>query len=201
MAINLRRVGEVADGTVTAAKIADGAIDLSTQKVVGQIPSSKIEDGSIIEAKLADLAVATAKLKANAVTLAKADDDIRASSFIGDEQEVSVTGLTETAVKEFSFSKNASVMMPVKIRFICTMKNSDSGSGNPVYNGTLNLYVNDEVSPRSSLVSDSLDYELKTDEFDISDLSSGRHLVSLKMLSDNALGTVYSDYLDIMLVK
>ena len=56
MAINLRKVGEVANGSVTASKLADGTTDLASDKVTGQAPSSKIADGAVVKAKLANLA-------------------------------------------------------------------------------------------------------------------------------------------------
>lgn len=201
MALNIRRVGEVADGAVTAEKLATGAIDLGTDKVTGQVPTTKIEDGAVIEGKLADLAVATAKIKANAVTLAKADNDVKSTTFIGDESEVNVTGVTETDLKEFKFTRLSGIIEPTLMRIMCTLKNSDAGSGNPAYNGTLKLYVDDEVSPRATLTSNATAYELKTSEFDISDLSQSQHTVTIKMYSDDAAGIVYNDYLDVLLVK
>jgi len=47
MAIYIRRVGEVADGSVTADKLADGAVDLDTTKVTGQLPTAKMKDGAV----------------------------------------------------------------------------------------------------------------------------------------------------------
>ena len=128
MALNIRRVGEVADNSVTAEKIADGAVDLSTAKVTGELPTTKLANGAVNESKLADLAVATAKLQNNAVTLAKADDDVKVSNYVGDESEVSVTGITETSVKEFQFATDEGVQDPEKMRLLVTMKNSDAGS-------------------------------------------------------------------------
>jgi len=98
MAINIRRVGEVADGSITSIKLATGAVNLDTDKVTGQLPTNKMKDGAVNEDKLASLAVSTAKLQDNVVTLAKADDDIRLNTFIGDETIVSCND--ETAIKE-----------------------------------------------------------------------------------------------------
>jgi hypothetical protein len=53
MAINIRRVGEVADGSVTSTKLATGAVDLDTDKVTGQLPTEKLKDGAATEDKIA----------------------------------------------------------------------------------------------------------------------------------------------------
>jgi hypothetical protein len=196
MAINIRRVGEVADGSITSVKLADGAVDLGTDKVTGQCPSSKIEDGAIVEAKLNDLAVSTDKLKANAVTLAKADNDIKLNSFVGDETEVIVTGDTEVIVKEFTLPKKVLVFDSKKMRFMATLKTNDI-----TYTATLNIYINSEVVPRLAISSNSLTYELLSGEFDISDIGNGKHLVKIGLVSDNALGITYNDLIDAMAIK
>lgn len=127
MALNIRRVGEVADGSVTAAKLADNAVDLGSTKVTGQAPSERIADGAVVEAKLADLAISTGKLKDSVITLAKATDDIKANNFVGDETAVSVTGNVEADVKEFNFPKQAGHFDPQKIRILASLKTNDAG--------------------------------------------------------------------------
>lgn len=196
MALNIRRVGEVADGSVTSAKLADGAVDLGSGQVVGQVPSSKIEDSAVIEQKLANLAISTSKLKDNTVTLAKASDDVKLKTFIGDETEVSVSGVTEVGVKEFRFPKHASAFIPLKFRVIATLK-----TDNVSYNAILKIFIDEEVDARISFTSTSTDYELVGGEFDISDLGNGVHLVKVILASEDASSTAYSDMIDALLVS
>ena len=136
------------------------------------------------------------KLKDNVVTLAKADNDVKAVTFTGDESELSVTGAGETSIKEFSFVKKGGAIEPKRMRIIITLKTNDE-----INTATAKIYLNGEVAARTEFSSTSLTYELKSDDFDISDLASGKHLVSLKLKSSDELGIVYSDYLDVLLVK
>jgi hypothetical protein len=170
MTVHMRKVGEVADGAVTADKLATGAVDLGTDKVTGQAPSSKIEDSAITEAKLDNLAVSTGKLQDNVVTLAKAANDIRLSHFIGDETEVAVNGTTETEIKATNFPKVGGVYAPTEIRVIAELKTNDV-----LYTTTLNVYIDGEGTERLSLTSTSTTFELKSGTFDISDLTNGKH--------------------------
>lgn len=74
----IRRVGEVADGSVTASKIAagavestklaDNAVDLSTAKVTGELPNTKLADNAVDANKIAANAVTEAKINNGAVT-------------------------------------------------------------------------------------------------------------------------------------
>jgi hypothetical protein len=197
MALNIRRVGEVADGSVTASKLAEGAVDLGSSKVTGQAPASKIADGAVVEAKLADLAISTQKLKDGVVTLAKANDDVKLNSFVGDETEVSVTGVVETVVKEFSFPKHAAHFDPVKLRILASLKTNDVS-----YIASLKVYLDAEATARITLTSMSTTYELLADEADIADIDTNKkHLVKIVLVSDNASGIVYNDMVDGMLVK
>lgn len=205
MALNIRKVGEVADGSVTAVKLADGAVTtpkladsaVETGKIADSaIVDSKIADGSVIETKLADLAISTDKLKDNVVTLAKANDDVKLVSFVGDETELSVEGDSEVILKEFSFSAKGGVMEPKKIRVVATLK-----TDNELNTATAKVYLNGEAEARATMETTSETYELVSSEFDISDLSSGKHKVSLKLKSSDPAGIAYTDYLDVLLVK
>lgn len=195
MAINIRRVGEVADGSVTANKLADSAVDLGSDKVTGQVPSTKIQNGAIIEQKLADLAISTGKLKDNVVTLAKADDDMRLRSFVGDETIVSVTGTTESIEKELTIPKHAVKFGATKIRVLAGLYTSDAA-----FTASLKIYIDSEASARLELTSVSTTSELVAGEFDISDLAQGRHIIQAALVSSDVAGTAYNDLIDIMIV-
>ncbi|OGM09180.1 hypothetical protein A2Z67_04540 [Candidatus Woesebacteria bacterium RBG_13_36_22] len=195
MALNIRKVGEVADGSVTEAKLADGAV--TTPKIANDaVDNSKLADGAVLEAKLADLAISTGKLKDSVVTLAKANDDVKVVTFVGDETELNVEGDVEVGLKEFSFSKKVGVVEPVKMRVVATLKTNDE-----LNTATAKIYIDDEVGARATMESTSETYELVSGEFDISDLVGGKHKALLKMKSSDPAGIAYTDYLDILLVK
>lgn len=65
--------GDIADGSVTTAKLADGAVTLA--KIGSDVPLG-IADGAVTTAKLADEAVTTGKIDDGAVTLAKLGSDV-----------------------------------------------------------------------------------------------------------------------------
>lgn len=196
MSINIRKVGEVADGSVTAAKLADDAVDLSTAKVTGQLPSGKLADGAVIEAKLDNLAVSTAKLQDNCVSLAKADDDTKLSHFVGDETEVFQTGTTEEAVKEFRFAKVDGKYAPTKIRAFVTLRTT-----NALHQATLKIYFDAEGTARLTFNSSSETYELLNAEADISSLTAGIHTCTVKLVSADGSEKAYNDFIDIMWIK
>ena len=196
MALNIRRVGEVADNSVTASKLVDGAVDLGTAKVTGQAPATKIADSSITEAKLANLAVSTGKLQDNVITLAKAGDDIKLNTFTGDETEVSVTGITEEVKKEFQIPNVATKFVPKKLRLLASLKTS-----NVTHEASLKVYFNEEETPRATLTSTSLTYEFLNVDIDISNLSAGRHTAKIALVSADAAETASNDMIDAMLVR
>lgn len=196
MSINIRKLGEVADGSITADKLADGAVDLGSIKVTGQAPSSKIEDSAITEQKLNDLAVSTAKLQNAAVTLGKASNDVKISHFVGNETEVSVEGTVETAVKSFNFFKLTGIYVPARIRAIVTMRTSAAAS-----QATLSIYFDSEPIPRIAFNSSSEDYELLNAEVDVSDLNVGLHTATIKMASADPAETAYNELIDILWIK
>ena len=200
MALFIRRVGEVADNSVTAAKLADGAVDLSTAKVGGELPSSKLEDGSVVEAKLASLAVSTAKLKDQAVTLAKAQQALRIHHFVGDETEVSTLGTTEEDQKVFRMPKATSDVkgiQPVRLHVNAEMK----VTGGTTPTGTLRIYLDGEGTPRITLNTTSGTYEMVEGDTDISDLSNGTHTIKATLASDEASATAFNDLIEIFFEK
>lgn len=198
MAIYIRRVGEVADGAVTEVKIANNAV---TENKInnGAVTSVKLEDGAVIEQKLANLAVTTGKLQDQSVTLAKAQQALKIHHFTGDETEVNVADTTETEVKVFKITKSSSQtsgMQPQKIHINAQMKTSDSGT-----TATMKLYINAEGSPRITLNSTSLTWEMVEGVADFSDLANGAHDITLKLVSDSSGATAYNDLVEIFIEK
>lgn len=74
MALNLRRVGEVADGSVTAPKLADGAV--TTPKLADSaVVSGKVADNAIVSTKIATYAIIESKIASAAITTTKLADN------------------------------------------------------------------------------------------------------------------------------
>ena len=197
--IYIRRVGEVADGAVTADKLASNAV--TEEKIAsGAVTETKLGNGAVVENKLADLAVATSKLQNQAVTLAKSVQAMKIHHFVGDETEVNVTGTSETGVKQFMMPKSSSENAGInanKLHINAEMKVTGASGAQ----GTIKVYIDDEVSARITLNTTSDTYEMQEGNADISDLSSGKHTVTIKMVTDNAGATVYNDLAEIFVEK
>lgn len=196
----IRRVGEVADGSVDASKLADGAVDLSTAKVVGQVPTSKIADGAATEDKIAALAVSTGKLKDQAVTIAKAVQAMKIHHFVGDDIEVSVLGTSESDEKAFNLPKSTSGNTGIQgnklhINAECKVTGSSGAEG------SIKVYLDAEGSPRITLTTTSDTYEMKEGNCDISDLTAGKHTVKIALVSDAAGATMWNDLIEVFIEK
>ena len=200
MAIFIRRVGEVADGSVDALKLADGAIDLSTAKVTGELPTSKLADGAVVEAKLANLAVTTGKLQNQAVTLAKAQQALKIHHFVGDETEVSTLGIIEVDQKIFRMPKSTSDIkgiQPTRLHINAEMK----VTGGVTPTGTLRVYLDAEGTPRITINTTNGSYEMVEGDTDISDLTNGAHTIKITLATDEASATVFNDLTEIFFEK
>ncbi len=87
--------GDLADGTVTAAKL--GALAVTTAKIDNlAVTTGKIALLAVDAAQLAALAVTTAKIAANAVTLAKLDSGITPSHVVKYAGKHTTTGGSAT---------------------------------------------------------------------------------------------------------
>jgi len=158
-----------------------------------QIPvvTDGIEDGAITTAKLADTAVTTAKIADGAVTPAKASAELKSKMYMGDETEVSVTGTTETELKQFLFVQDGPMGTINSFYVQATLKSSSSTA-----TASLKIYIDDETTPRLTLSTTSTDYALQTGYFDVSDLTSGIHTIHIKLASDTATETAYNYLLE-----
>lgn len=200
MSVHMRRVGEVAPDSVGAEQLKVGAVILDSDKVAGalDLSSDKIT-GQLPEPKVGDLAVSVRTLQNNVVTLAKADNDLKTSHFLGDETPVeSPLGTVdpdEYLAKETGFAKVPGHYAPTKMRVLATLHTNDA-----LYQSTMRIYFDEEVTPRVEFTSTSIVNELKATEVDISDVTAGLHNVHVKLTSDNALGIAYNDFIEIKFV-
>ncbi len=184
--INLRRPTEatIPNGSITSEKLADGAVDLSTSKVTGSLPNSKLDAITDVN-----------KIQDNLITLAKVQDDIALVPLVGGEVEQSITGTSEVGIIETGFSKTDKFSAK-KARIVASLK-----SNNALYTASLLIYVNNEIAPRLTKTSMATDYELVNGEFDISDLMNGKHKFTAKLKSSDPSGISYNDFIEFYLVK
>lgn len=206
MSINLRKPSQafIAPGSITANEIAAGAIDLTSDKVTGELPNAKLASvaldsskitGELPNTKLAAIADVN-KISDGLVTLAKVHDDVRLVTYVGAEEEQSVTGTTEAEIITTGWTKKAGVQPTSKIRILASMKVEGVGE-----TATLNVYLNAEPTPRLTLTSTSETYELKTGEFDVSALADGKHQIKVKAKASVAGAKCWNDDIQINLVK
>jgi hypothetical protein len=236
--LNLRKVSTafIAAGTINADMLADGAVDLASVKVVGELPAVKLADGAVNVNKLADDAVEAAKIKDGAVggskiadggvdlttlkvtgelpnaklgriddveklkdglvTLAKCEDDVKATPYVGGEEEQFVIGVADVGIIETALSKVTGTFVANKVRVIASLKVQESGDI-----GYLKVFVDSEVAPRLTVETSSLVYELVNGEFDVSGLLNGKHMLTVKLSTDSVTGKVYNDLIDFYLIK
>lgn len=177
---------KIAPNAIDGTKIEDGAINLTSAKVTGELPNNKL---AIIED--------VNKIQDNLVNLAKVTDDVRLTSFVAGEEEQFVIGDVVTPIIETGFSKVTGKFVPTKIRIIADLK-VDLLSGNTGY---LDIYIDNEVVSRLSLNSVSNSYELISGEFSVVNLAIGKHKLTAKMYNSLALGKVYNDYFEVYMIK
>ncbi len=198
MSMNINRVGEVGPNTVGAEQLKVGAVDLSGDRVTGTLDLEGIRiTGQLPNSKLGPLSVAVDNLQANAVSLAKADKYLRLSKYISDETPVQVPGTDgEKVVKEFSFTKVAGKFNPVEMVFFGTVRTNDAG-----YTATLKVYLDDEAIPRISFpTTEAVQDAMASEEVDISDITAGRHICKIALISGNPAGIAYNNFVDIRFV-
>jgi len=210
MALNLRRVGEVADGSVTSAKLADGAV-ITVKLADDAVVTGKIAPGAVGSTDLADDAVTSAKIAADAVGSTEIADDAvigakiasgvvdaelsskhKTSLVIGDDSEVSVTGVTPSIQKTLRFVKASNLPGTTLIT------KTEMKSNNALYTATVRYKI-DGVTVGSDETSVATTYELKEQEIDISAIANGRHLLDVELVSDDAAGISYNQLVELHL--
>jgi len=158
-----------------------------------QIPvvTAGIADAAITTVKIADGAVATAKIADAAVTPAKASAELKTGMYIGDETEVSVTGTTETEVKQFSFIQGGPLGIVASFYVEATMKSSATTA-----TATMKIYVDGEATARLTLSTTNTDYTRVSGNFSISDLPAGVHVIHVKLVSSTTTDTAYNQMIE-----
>lgn len=197
MGINLRRptLAEILPGQIKRehlenniidnTKIEDGAVDLTTNKVIGLLPNNKLSVISDVS-----------RIQDNLISLAKVQDDVKLNTFVGGEVEQNVLGTVETDLVETGFIKILNKLYPKKVRVVASLK--VEGSGSIAY---LKVYIDDELTERAVMQTGNQEYELVTTEIDISDVSNGRHKLKIVGYTDNTESTCWNDFVDILLVR
>lgn len=180
MAINLRRVGEVADGSVTSVKLADNAVI-----------SSKIADGAVGSTEIADDAVIGAKIAAGVVD-AELSAKHKTSYLVADETEVSVAGIVPSIQKTLSFVK--ALNLPGSL----LITKAEMKSNNALYTASI-TYKIDGTPVGVAETSIATVYELKEQEINISALGNGKHTLDIELVSSNALGVAYNQLVELHL--
>lgn len=193
MAFNIRRVGTVAPNSVGEKELKEGAVDLGTNRVIGELPTEKLEDGAVIGSKIHELEINTQHIKNFAISAAKAQNDVKLKTYIGDETETQADSTSYD--REFHFVKSNSSAWK-EIRIITTLKTSNTS-----YAGKLEVYINSDSTSIMELQSvlDS-EYEALEGTADISYLANGKHKVTVRLISTDPSVTVYSDFLDVGLI-
>ncbi len=188
MGIHLRRVTEaiVPDNSITKEKFATGAIELDTDKVTGLLPNAKL--GQIED---------VAKIKDNILTLAKMQDDVKIDSYTGGEEPQSIIGIEETWLVDTEFAIIPNMYAPKKVKIACSLK-VEGLSGSIAY---LKVYFDDEVEARLAFETGNDVYEFLSNSTDISDLTNGRHKITIKGNTNQETAKCWNDYIDIYFVK
>lgn len=177
MPINLRGVGQVADGSITEAKLANDAVT---------------------EAKIATNAVTETKIASDAVSANKLTADVASTHFLGYEGSLSHTGMTETSIADFHFVKDTSTTGEAwaSISFSAMIQSSSAGNDSQLRlrldgtDFTSAITTNSTTPEKSSILLE-----------DISFLSNGNHL--LEVMADNSIagGVTTVSQLEIYLSK
>ena len=173
MPINLRRVGEVADGSVTSSKLADNAV--TTAKLADTaVTTGKIADDAIVTGKIAAGAVNTSDIADGAVTGAKAAGHLKTSYLVADDTYCSYVGTTYSDQKELRFVKKEGDLpsgeIIVKTEAMASVGNTDVG-----------IFFNSEVNPRITLTTVGTGFELLEGTAYIGDLPDGVHSMNLSL--------------------
>lgn len=159
----------------------------------GQIQEIHFSDACVSERVLQNDIVGTDTVKANAITLAKAADDVRMHQFVGEETEVSATGTTWVDAKTARFVKHP-FNPSEQLRLIASLKTNDA-----LKTAHLGLFIDDVEE--LDLTSVDTNYEMVSGVVDISALATGRHEIVIKLKSEDAAGESWNDMIDVMFVK
>lgn len=163
------------------------------------IQTIHLQNGSVETAKMASQAVTASILADGAITTSKVSEKVRTREIGANDVEVSVLGTTSTEVKSLRFSvKESGNITPDKIIVACEVKSSNASA-----TATLEAYIDEEATPRTSVMTTSTNYELSTFSFQVGagagagQLTEGIHTLSIRLKSSSATETAYNMLLEI----
>ena len=108
---------------------------------------------------------------------------------VWDDTQKSVSGTTETEVKNFRFAKSSAVRAWSKLYVLASLWVS-GGTGH------LKIYVDGETSPRLDLSTTNTSETVLSGEIDISDLGEGIHTLHVKLVNEGSYDT-YNELLEV----
>jgi hypothetical protein len=147
--------------------------------------------------QLQDNAVTTEKIADGAVTPPKASDLLKSEHILGDDTETMTTSTSYEEIKKFNFYKDTSVDS-INWKSLEVMAEGRVSAGG--LTATLGVFVNAELDPRLELAYASTSYSVSRGTVDISDLSTGLHLISIRLKISGA-GTAYQRHVEIKATK
>jgi hypothetical protein len=147
--------------------------------------------------QLKDGAVTTPKIADGAVSTTKAADSLKSEHILGDDTEVLTDSTAYTEVKFFDFYKDVGIESLNWKTMEVVAEGKVSASG---LTATVGIFVNAEATPRLELTFTGTDYSTSTDTFDMADLGTGLHKISVRLKISGA-GTAYNRHLEIKAVK
>jgi hypothetical protein len=162
-----------------------------------QIPvvTAGISTGAVTTERLADLAVSTTKIADGAVSLAKAHDALKTSLYVGDETEVSVTGITYVDIKSFQFSKDSPGANGLSL--VTLIPRAELRADTSGVTATIGFFVDSEATPRLELTANTSGYTVVSTGFTVSDLAVGTHNLNIKLKASTTGVVVYNKMLEV----
>jgi hypothetical protein len=144
--------------------------------------------------QLKDGAVTTSKIADGAVTPEKVAPVLRSTFILGDDTEVMETSTTYVEKKRFNFYIDRSIdtLDWKTIELIAELRSSDTS-----YTAYVALFIDNEATPRIELYTNSTSYAILRGIADISDLTTGLHVFSIRCKVSAPGGTAYQRHVEI----
>lgn len=124
----------IADGSVTAAKLATAAVETAKIKD-GAVTSGKIADSAVATAKILDLAITAAKIASGAVTTDKIANGAVTADKVG-SNAIATANIVDGAVNSGKLS-DSSVLTAKLANNAVTAQKINSGAVSGLYDGTI----------------------------------------------------------------
>ena len=168
------------------------------------ITTEFIATGAVTTDRLADNAVTTVKLADNAVTLSKVGHAVRSGFFLGDDTEVFSTSTTFEEIKNFSFIKSNSIEAGGKGKnWIHLFYRAELATQSTGVTVTLGVFIDNEPTPRATNTTTVVypSFDIVDGDFSIADLSLGKHIVRIKVMTASSAVRVFQRTLEIILTE